>query len=285
MGTALRPPDPEIALDTPSPALGKAAATAVHQALTDPYFAPLERLAAYLHENPKSDSISLELMVRWSIDDQFPTCFVWDVRTEHLEFSQPSSPWALEEVVSRLRQGMLRDNPRSLLMVDTFSVDGERYWSGFLKVPLSGYPLTMMAGVLVNMDDYLEEDAPRLIGKFTERRRFPLFELQRNDPPLHGEPDGDLAFRILDGKGNIYFQQGRDFNPEQMIYSESQYYPNPIVAMQEGWDLQVFSSKAVKPLAHSLMVRRTSWRLAGVLLLVGLFYWWGGTRGKAGKES
>ena len=262
-------------MDTPSPSLGKAVATAVHQALTDPYFAPLERLAAYLRENPDSDRVTLEQLVRWSPDDRLPTCFVWDPGSDHIGFSEPSSPWALEEVVNRLRQGMFKSNPRGLLMVDTFSVEEDRYWLGFLKVPLQSEAPSMLAGVFLNIDDYLAEDAPRQITKLTDRRRFPSFELQRNEPPLHNEPDGDLSFRILNQEGEVYYQHGRMFEPTQMIYSESRYYPNPIVALQEGWDLQVFSSKVVKPADRERQVRRAGWGVLGALLVIGLAYWWG----------
>lgn len=260
-------------LETPSPALGRAVATAAHQALTDPYLKPLERLAAYIAENPDAPEVSLQQLTEWCVDAEMPVCFVWDLESG-FQFARPASPWALEEVLGRLRASVATDNPKGLLFVDTFVAEGQKYWLGFLRLPVEGKP-RQMAGVFFSIDRYLERDVPRFLNEMVTRRRFPLVAFQLNDPPRHGEPDGDIAIRIIDQRGEVYYQHGREFSPEKMIYSESKYYPKPIVCLQEGWDLQVFSSNAPGEdnWERSRRQARQTWMAAAAL--AGVIYAWG----------
>ncbi len=267
--------EPQSDLDTPSPALGRAVATAVHQAVTDPYFAPLEKLAEYLSEDLDRDMITIDQMTKWALDDQFPICFVWETDGSRIEVDNPASPWALEQVVEIIRQCVYKDNPSGLLFVNTFKVKDEKYWLGFLKVPMNAEEPTQMVGIFFSMDHYIIEDVPRLIDKLVSRRRFPLVAFQLNDPPMQKEPDGDISFRILDESGVVYFQRGRTFEQDKMIYAESTWYPKPIVCMQENWDLQVFSSNAVAPEKEGRKNRKPWLAYIIALMVVTFLYWWG----------
>ncbi len=278
---ALAGPEPKPDLDTPSPALGRAVATAVHQAVTDPYFAPIEKLARYLAENPDRDEVSVDQLTKWAPSGRLPTCFIWSARSGELQIDQPASPWVLEMVVERLRQGLIQPNPRGLLYINTFQVEGERFWLGFIRVPVRSDEPRQMAGVFFSIDRYLSEYVPLLIDELTGRSRFPIVPFQRDDPPIHGERDGDICIRILDAQGGIYLQHGRTFDPARMIYSESRWYPNPIVCLQEGWDLQVFSANAVPPQDGSARRRTANIALVAALVLVTVFYWWGASRSVA----
>jgi len=267
-----------IELDTPSPALGKAIATAIHQTVTDPYFMPLEKLADYLNQNPEADMISIEQMTRWSIDDELPTCFVWDTDGSNFKLSHGASAWALEIVIEKLNEHILRENPRGLLYINTFRTNGENYWLGFLKVPKRSDDPTQMAGVFFSMDRYIDTYVPRLIDEMVNRPRFPIVSFQLNDPPMHGENDGDISFRILDEHGNTYLQRGRTFSEDKMIYSESKWFPKPIIAMQEGWDLQVFSTNAVPPRDDARNNKMRDGMFITLLVIISLLYWWGGQK-------
>jgi len=273
--------EPKPDLDTPSPALGRAVATAVHQAVTDPYFAPIEKLARYLAENPDRDEISVDQLTKWAPSGRLPTCFIWSTRSGELQIDQPASPWVLETVVERLRQGLIQPNPRGLLYINTFQVEGEEFWLGFIRVPVRSDESRQMAGVFFSIDRYLSEYVPLLIDELTGRSRFPIVPFQRDDPPIHGERDGDICIRILDAQGGIYLQRGRTFDPARMIYAESRWYPNPIVCLQEGWDLQVFSANAVPPQDGSARRRMANIALVAALVLVTVFYWWGASRSVA----
>jgi hypothetical protein len=269
-----------IELDAPSPALGKAVATSVHQAVTDPYFRPLEKLAEYMGGNPDCDMITIEQMTKWAPDNEFPTCFVWDTDGSRMEVDNAASPWAMEMVVEQIRVGMEKENPRGLLYISTFQVEGEKYWLGYLKIPRLSDDPTQIAGVFFCMDRYLNDDVPRLIDELVSRQRFPLVDFQLNDLPQHGESDGSISIRILNEKGKIYFQHGRNFDEKQMIYSESRWYPNPIVCMQEGWDLQVFSANAT-PQEEAENKQGIYWgAFILTMVLVSLLYWLGVSRRK-----
>ncbi len=283
----LVPPRPKPDLETPTPRLGQVVATAIHQAVTDPYMAPLEGLARYLSENPDRSDISIQMMTKWAPDDQMPICFTWNADGGGLQLDHPASPWALEEVVSRLRQGMMMENPHGDLYVDTFEAQRERYWLGFLRVPARPSRPRQMIGVVFSIDRYLSEDVPRFIDRLIDRNRFPLFRFQKTSEPLAGETEGDISIRILRGDGEVYFQRGRNFDPRKLIYSESQWYPHPIVCMQRGWDLQVFSTRAAAP-DRSDRMRSAGYRLTALMVaLVTLFYWWGSwvRRGSLRRES
>jgi hypothetical protein len=268
--------------------LGKVVATAIHQTVTDPYFKPLEKLADYLNQNPECDMISIEQMTRWSIDDELPTCFVWDTDGTNFLLSHGASPWALEMITDwalemiteKLREGILRENPRGLLYINTFRVEAENYWLGFMKVPKRAEEPTQMAGVFFSMDRYLDTYVPRLIDEMTSRQRFPLVSFQLNDPPMHGENDGLISFRILDKKGNTYLQRGRTFTEDKMIYSESKWFPKPIVAMQEGWDLQVFSTNTVPQQDNTKDNKMRDGIFITLLVVITLLFWWGSGRKK-----
>lgn len=266
----------EITIETPSPALGKAVATAVHQAVTDPYFAPLEKLADYLSEDPERDMITIDQLTKWATDDEMPTCFVWDADGSNFKMDHGASPWVIEEVVDRLRNSIYRDNPRGLLFINMLRIEGERYWLGFMKVPRISDEPTQMAGVFFSLDRYLSVHVPRLIDNLVSRRRFPLVPFQLDAKPIHNEPDGDISIRILDATGGIYLQRGRTFDSDKMIYSESKWYPKPIVCLQEGWDLQVFSANVVSRKEKSRDSKRELGLFIAMVVLVSILYWWGG---------
>jgi len=273
--TGERQPTELPTLDDPSPALGKAVATAVHQALTDPYFAPLERLALWMEANPTRESITVDLLSKWAPDDEFPTCFVWNTDGSRLQFDHPIDPAAVELLVQRLREGLAKPNPTQLLFVSSFRVEGERYWLGFVGVPAgSPYP-AQIAGAFFSIREYLNLHVRRLIDDMATRPRFPLFEFQSSDPSS-GRKRGDLSIRILDKEGEVFYQFGSTFDEAKLIYAESQFFPKPIVALQEGWDVQVFSSN-VQPVEKTGIPPLLRWGLpalgsllaAGALFLVG----------------
>lgn len=269
-----RSPRSSPTLDTPSPALGRAVATAVHQTLTDPYFAPLERIADYLDRHPEVREVDVDLLTKWAPDDELPTCFVWNCDNSRLQLDHPTSPPVIETVLQRLKEGMGVLNPRQLIYISTFRAEEEEFWLGFIRVPLGSGAPAQMAGVFFSLDHYIKNDVPRLIGAMTNRPRFPLVEFQRNDPPIRGEREGDIALRVMDADGEVYYQSGRTFDPEKMIYSESRYFPKPIVAMQVGWDLRVFSARFEPPPPgpSRLMV----WgALMAAGLIASLLFWWG----------
>ena len=278
MGVVARPV-PKADLETPSPALGRVIATTVHQTVTDPYFAPLEKLASYLSENPDREEVSIDLLTKWAPDNRLPTCFVWNRRSGELQIDQSASPWVLETVLERVQEGLVKPNPHGLLYVNTFKVEGERFWLGFIKVPIQQPETRQMAGVFFSIDKYMSEYVPLLIDEFVNRQRFPLVPFQRDDPPIHGEQDGDISIRILDAEGRVYLQHGRTFEPEKMIYAESRWYPNPIVCLQEGWDLQVFSANAVPAEDGSGRQLKAGLILVAVLVLTTVFFWWGVKKG------
>jgi len=261
-------------LDTPSPALGKAVATSLHAAMTDPYFAPLEKLADWMQSHSENDRVTVDMLSKWAPDDEIPTCFVWETDGSRLQLDHPADPAALDLLLQRLKEGMGKPNPTQLLYISSFRAEGEKYWLGFVAIPAGSSNPTQMAGVFFSMGEYLRKSVPRLMFESTTRPRFPLVNYQMNSAPIHGEREGDISVRILDKNGEVFCQQGRTFNPEQMIYAESQFYPKPIVAMQEGWDLQVFSSKAgaVEQSRQSPLVK---WGAAGgvCLLAIILILW------------
>lgn len=260
---------------SPSPALGQAIATAVHQAVTDPYLLPMENLNRHLQEHPDQREIAVDLLAKWAPDNEMPTCFVWDAKQSGIQIDHPTSPWILEAVIERVKDGLTLDNPRGLPYINTFSIDGERFWLGFLRIPESSVDPDQMAGVFFSMDRYLDEHVPRFIGNLINRQRFPLVPFQKTGRALAGETDGYISLRILQKDGEVYFQSGRNFDPEKMIYSESKWYPKPIVCMQKGWNLQVFSAK-VEPSAELSALRKQGYLLLVLtVILVTVFYWWG----------
>ena len=180
-------------IDSPSPALGRAVATGIHQVVTDPYLVPIENLSEYLAANPDRQEISVDLLTKWASDLQFPTCFVWDAVRGGMQIDHPSSPWAMEAIVEQLDEGLITDNPRGQLFISVFKVEGEKYWLGYLPVPGGFSRVRQMAGVFFSIDKYLERDVPRLIDEMVSRSRFPLVPFQRDMEPIYGENDGHIS--------------------------------------------------------------------------------------------
>jgi len=262
-------------LDSPSPALGKAVATVIHQAVTDPYFRPLEKLHWFLSQNPGVDQIAIELLTKWSPDDEFPVCFVWtrDMQLGAWKIDHPASPWVIETVQRMVAEGLRTPNPQGRLNIGSIEMDGEKYWLGYMRVPLDSPNPNQIAGVFFSIDDYLKRDVPRLINDVTQRARFPLVQFQQDHEPIHNEKDGFISFRILNEDKETYYEQGRTFEPYQRIYAESQYYPKPIVCMQEGWDLEVFSANIPPPAPeHETKRNPLIWIILECLSVSGLFW-------------
>ncbi len=268
--------DGSLSLDSPSPALGKMVATAFHQALSDPYFAPIEKLTAYLDRHPGMSAITVDMLSKWAPDDEIPTCFVWNTDGSKFQLDHGADPEIVDGIVVKLREGLLKVNPNQLLYLKFLKVNGEKFWLGFIRIPLGSAQPTQMAGAFFSMDRYIESDVPRLINEMINRPRFPLAVFQA-DSKLLGELSGShLSMRILRENGDVYFQRGRTFDKSKLIYSESQYFPKPIVAMMEGWDLQIFSANAEgTPASESTSFHWILYSLA-TLLLSGV--WWIGTR-------
>ena len=269
-------PEQSLTLETPSPALGQAIANAVHQTVTDPYLVPLEKLVEYLANDPNCQEMTVDLLAKWAPDNDIPTGFVWDVVQGGFQMDHPTSPWVLEAVMERVRRE-LDVGSDNLLHINVFEMEGERYWLGFLHLPYKSIQPNQVAGVFFSIDDYLDVDAPRLIDDMINRQRFPLVPFQRNNPPIRGEPDGDISIRILDADGETYLQHGRTFDPDKMIYAESQHHSHPIVCLQEDWDLQVFSANLVPHSSESNQHRTKYILLIVELILATVLYWWGAT--------
>jgi len=262
-------------LDTPSPALGEAVANSIHQVLTDPYTIPLEKLANYLTEDIQHDMITIDQLNRWTLDDYFPICFIWDCDGSRIQVDKGASPWILNRILTIVREGLLVENPDGLPFINSFHVEGEEYWLGFLKVPLLTDEPNQVAGVFFSIDRYLAEHVPRLIDNLVKRRYFPLVDFQRDDQYDFSMSDGDISFRILDEMGELFLQRGRTFDEDKLIYASSQWYDERIVCLKRGWDLQVFSVNA------GLMKTGEAKRGVGILMYISalvlgsLFYWIG----------
>lgn len=267
-------PDSSKSLTTTSPRFGQVVASTVHQALTDPYFVPLEKLSRFLAEHPDRREITVDLLTKWAPDDLIPTCFVWNT-SGGLQVDHPVSPLTIESIIQSVKIALSMDNPRGLIYIKRLSIADHSYWLGFLKVPIIGDEPEQVAGVYFDMDEYLSHHVPRLIDQVVNRDRFPLFRLQKTGRLMPGEVEGDIAIRIIRRNGEVYFQRGSNFDPESMIYAESQYYSDPVVCLQKDWDLQVFSSNPADNLHPDVIRRWGYWFIALSLLLVTLLYWWG----------
>ncbi len=176
------------------------------------------------------------------------------------------------------------DNPEGLIYIRKLRIEGDYYWLGFVKVPLLSVEPDQVAGVYFDIDEYLEKHVPRLIDQVITRDRFPLFRLQKTGRLMPGEIEGDIAIRIIDDKGEVYFQRGNVFDPESMIYSESQWYKDPIVCLKRGWDMQIFSSNQANQPSPDKIREWGYWFIVLSLALVTLFYWWG-VRSKKSQPS
>ena len=120
-----------------------------------------------------------------------------------------------------------------------------------------------------------------MVDNVVLRPRFPLVPFQQTPPLDMRREEGHIALRILDENGEVYLQRGKDFKDENLIYSESQWYPNPIVCMQRGWDLQVFSA-APKPETGGELDQKEQLAIMIVsIILISIIYWVGtAQRGK-----
>jgi len=275
------PPEEKPDLEAPATALGQAVATTIHQAVTDPYFAPLEHLVRYLNQNPSTTEIPLELMTKWAPDDEFPTCFVLDVKREHWQIDKPSSPWVLEGILDFLRQGRSMNPTPGKVSITTLKIEGETWWIGYLRVPPDNYSPNQIAGVFFSIDEYLAKDVPRLIDAVVDRPRFPVVPFQKTAPSLDLKTmDGYISFCILDDNGEVYLRRGRNFNPKQMIYSEKLWYDQTVVCLQSSWDLQIFSAKYHPPEPFHPAKGREAIVLFITWLLASAVYW--GAVGKKG---
>jgi len=267
-----------LGIDTPSPALGKIIATAVHQTLSDPFFAPLEKLTTFLDRHPGMEAVSVDLLTKWAPDDDIPTCFVWNTDGSRLQLDHETDPDVIDGVLKLLREGVMKANPNQLLYLKYLKIKGEKFWVGFIRIPLGTSDPTQMAGAIFSLDRYIERDVPRLLSEMLDRPRFPLANFQ-TDSKLLGDPVGShLSMRILRDDGEVYFQRGRNFDPATMIYAESQFFPKPIVAMMEGWDLQVFSINVVAPKSDNSTIRY--WGIYGITAFLVSLLWWIGTKPK-----
>lgn len=274
--TSTNNPRVELALDTPSPALGRVLATAVHQTLSDPYFLPLEKLTSYLDRHQGMSSVSVDMLTKWAPDNEFPTCFVWNTDGSKFQLDKGTDEEVINEIVQYLNECLNKVNPNQLLYLKYLRVRGEKYWLGFIRIPLGSSQPTQMAGAFFSMNRYLEQDVPRLMNEMLDRPRFPLATFQADSKLLGELPGSHLSLRILKENGEVYFQRGRSFDPKQLIYAESKYFPKPIVAMMENWDIEIFSDNIEN-------TRQSSWifmhwlvfSLAGVALSI---IWWIGTK-------
>ncbi len=242
-------PDAKPTLEEPSIALGQTIANAFHQALSDPYFIPLESLANFLNKNPDTDRISVDILTKWSPDMNLPNCFVYNMDRKRRSSNQSrwqldktANPWALESVSERLWQSVIDDRKKNQLAIATFIADEQKWWLGFFRIPIGSEEPDQFAGVFFSIDDYLQNQVPRLVDKVAKAARFPIAPFQQDEPIDRNMPDGYISMIILDDKGEVYLQRGRNFDPNTMIYSESKWYPHPIVCMQRDWDLQIFNS-------------------------------------------
>ncbi|MBM3326656.1 MAG: hypothetical protein FJY65_06715 [Calditrichaeota bacterium] len=262
-------------IDASAVALGKAVATAVHQALTDPYFAPLERLANFLARHPGQHEVSVDMLTKWAPDDRLPTCFVWQTNGSKLQLDHPTSPFVLEKLSVELRDALNKPNPGGQLYISAFKADEQRWWLGFLPIPIGSYIPIQMAGVFFSFEEYLNNDVPRLLDEFATRPRFPLVPFESELTGSQIARQGSIAFRILNADGEVFYRHGKTFDPTKMIYAESKYNPPPvIVALQKGWDLEVFDADY----APDIEPDSQSWRLwlwlLCALLVAGAMVWW-----------
>ena len=219
----------------------------------------------------------MDMLTKWAPVLDFPTCFVYDIQSEKWQIDRPVSPWVLEAVLDYIRMGNFGKRMRGTISTTILQIEGQTYWLGCNRLPLEPRDPVQIAGVFFSMDHYLAEDVPRLIDELVERSRFPLVPFQHTLPVDMSRPDGSISFRILDDDGEAYLQRGRTFDQDKMVYSELQYYQRTIVCMQEGWDLQIFSTNAEAPIDHSAKNHRTYIVIAIMLVLVSIMYWWGCT--------
>ncbi len=257
-----------------SVALGKAVATAIHQTLTDPYFMPLEKLANFLARHPSQEGISVDMLTKWAPDDELPTCFVWQTNGRMLQIDHPTSPFVLEELVKVLREALNKANPGGQLYISTFKAEEERWWVGFLPIPVGVSIPNQMAGVFFSFKEYLNRDVPRLLNDFVNRPRFPLVPFEGDSVGRLNTRTGNISFRIVDSNGEVFYQYGKTFTPDKMIYSESKYNVGPvIVALQKNWDLEVYDSNYEANVESKQ--NYVKWLfLVGSLLVIGVVLWW-----------
>ncbi len=257
-----------------SPAYGRVVATAIHQGLSDPYLVPLENLAHFMNKQESIIKFSVDIMAKWAPDNEFPTCFVYDLENMGWQIDHPASPWVLDEVAIHIGIYLQKNLDNRGLYMEILDVDGEKWWLGMLLYPPEADSPLQAIGVFFSLKRYLEKDVPRLIDAVVNRSRFPLFDFQQTMPIDKSLLDGDISFRILTKEGNIFFQRGRNFGSDQLIYSESQWYDQTLVCLQKDWDLQIFSAnvevKTEKDINRKLFIF-----LGIAFMLISLSFWLG----------
>lgn len=264
----------EMRLDTPSPALGKVIANEVHQTLSDPYLLPLEKLVQTLGRFPGTSDISVDMLTRWCSDDELPTCFVWNTTGNRFQIDRSTDRELIDQIIEHLQEGLNRGNTRQLLSINTIRYKGEKFWLSYLGLPIGAPAPVQIAGAFFSVDRYLESDAPRLLNEMINRPRFPLVDFQADSRFLGEVDNSHLSLRIVKGNGDVYFQRGRTFDKEKLIYAESQYFRTPVVALMEGWDLQVFSANANPALVTDSPLKRRLF-FGGAALIISLIWWMG----------
>jgi len=261
-------------LTTPSPLLGQTVANALHQAMSDPYLIPLERAVEYLNRNPVNNSIELSMLAGWAIDAEFPTFFTYNYNSTRFSYDKPTSLWAIDKIKTELyRKIFNRGNSRNYI-IDILEIEGKRWWIGAINIPDHSNVRSEIIGVIFNIDSYLKEHIPRFIDKVVLKKRFPLVSFQTSS--FEGSlAEGNIAIRILDDQKRTYLQRGHNFEPEFLIYAESQWYDNTVVCLNKGWDLQIFSSvpMAAAKTEHVSDKKRII-MLSIMLGLISIIYWW-----------
>ncbi len=270
-------------LDKPSASLGQAVANSIHQTVTDPYFLPLEKLALFLDSKPKTREIKMETLVNWAPDDNFPTCFVLDLDAKGWEIDHATSPWVLEGVFNFIESNLGVNGGSRDIAITSLKIEDETWWLGYLKIPPQSYQPRYVAGVFFSIDQYLARDVPRLLNIMTNRVRFPLTSFQRNKGQNLGRPDGHIAFQIFDDKGEMYYQSGKTFAEDKLIYSEKEWYDQTIVCMQRDWDIRVYSDNAELPIdfARNRLIMVLVILASSVLISLGFWLGIGGGSGQS----
>ena len=265
--------EPLNVLEKPSPALGQTIANSIHQGLTDPYLKPLEKLVDFINSNPDLGDISVSLMAKWAIDDEFPVSFVYTLGNDSWEIDHPATAWILDSVRETILLEAQRKTDSNKVKLTTILVEDEEWWLGFLNYPQnSNYP-EQGAGVFFKINEYLKKHVPRLIDEVVKRKRFPIISFQQSPPLDKSKSDGHISLRITMADGGTYFQRGHSFEPYQMIYAESDWYDQPVVCLKKGWDLQIFSNNSKEPQEDNSKIEILLFILS--CLIITILFWWG----------
>ena len=276
-----RPVDSGLDLSTPSPLLGQTIANALHQAMSDPYLVPFERAVEFLINNPGSAHIELSQFTDWAIDNRFPIFFSFESEIDKFSYDKPTSAWAVDAVKNELYRKPYRKKLEPGVKIVILEIEGKRWWMGAIVVSDGSQTSPQVIGAFFDIDNYLREHIPRFVDKVVLRKRFPLVSFQSSS--LSSEiTSGQFSIRILDEQNKVYLQRGYNFEPDSLIYAESNWYDNTVVCLNTGWDLQVFSTVPLTLNEKEQMPYRN--RLIIMLTMLGLtsaFYWWS----KLGKQK